>query len=145
MAAAPAYAPTPVLWCGLIPGTADTSWTAPTHVTALGTAGTAGTKIVQIDVIPAGGTVVAGLVNIFAYDGTTYQPAVLATTDGTHHHLHESVTIAAGTISTTAAPVKQTYYYDNLVLPSSSWALTVTGTVSSNAGLVEVNAFGASL
>ena len=132
MAAAPAYAPTPVLWCGLIPGTADTSWTAPTHVTALGTAGTAGTKIVQIDVIPAGGTVVAGLVNVFAYDGTTY-------------HLHESVTIAAGTISTTAAPVKQTYYYDNLVLPSSSWALTVTGTVSSNAGLVEVNAFGASL
>ena len=72
MAAAPAYAPTPVLWCGLIPGTADTSWTAPTHVTALGTAGTAGTKIVQIHVIPAGGTVVAGLVNVFAYDGTTY-------------------------------------------------------------------------
>ena len=132
MAAAPAYAPTPVLWCGLIPGTADTSWTAPTHVTALGTAGTAGTKIVQIDVIPAGGTVVAGLVNIFAYDGTTY-------------HLHESVTIAAGTISATVAPVKQSYTYDNLVLPSSSWALVVTGTAASNVGLVEVNVFGASL
>jgi hypothetical protein len=130
MSAAPAYAATPVVWSGLVPGTADTSWTAPTHTTSLGSAGSNGTKIVQIDVIPAG-TVVAGLVNVFAYDGTTY-------------HLHESITIAAYTSSTTAAPPKQTYAYDNVVLPSG-WSLVITTTVSGNVSLVEVNAFGASL
>lgn len=130
MAAAPAYAATPVAWCGLVPGTADTSWTAPTNQATLGSAGASGTKITQIDVIPAG-TVVAGLVNIFAYDGSAY-------------HLVESVTIAAYTSSTTAAPPKQTFIYDNLVLPNG-WSLRITNTVAGNVSLVTVNAFGASL
>ena len=130
MAAAPAYAATPVVWSGLVPATNDTSWTAPSNVTTLGSAGANGTKVVQVDVIPAG-TVVAGLVNVFLYDGTTY-------------HLHESVTIAAATISTTAAPVKQSFYYDNLVLPSG-WSLVVSNTVSGNVSIIEVNAYGASL
>jgi hypothetical protein len=130
MAAAPAYAATPVAWCGLVPATADTSWTAPTNVTTLGSAGSNGTKITQVDVIPAG-TVVAGLVNVFLYDGSTY-------------HLHESVVIAAYTSSTTAAPPKQSFTYDNLVLPSG-WSLRVTTTVSGNVSLVKVNASGASL
>lgn len=130
MAAAPAYAATPVAWTGLVPGTADTSWTAPAHVTTLGSAGASGTKIVQVDVIPVG-TVVAGLVNVFLYDGAVY-------------HLHEPVTITAATLSTTAGPVKQTYTYDNLVLPNG-WSLVVTTTVSGNVSLVEVNAYGASL
>ena len=130
MAAAPAYAATPVVWSGLVPGTLDASWTAPSHVTTLGSAGSNGTKITQVDVIPAGSPS-AGLVNVFAYDGTTY-------------HLHESVTIAAATISTTAAPVKQSFYYDNLVLPSG-WSLVVSNTVSGNVSIIEVNAYGASL
>ncbi len=134
MATAPQYAIGPVAWTGLVPATADTSWTAPTNKTTLGTAtsagGSTGTKITEIDVIPAG-TVVNGLVNIFLYDGTTY-------------HLHESVPIAAATLSTTVGPVKQTYTYDNLVLPSG-WSLVVTTTVSGNVSLVEVNAYGASL
>lgn len=130
MAAAPAYAATPVAWCGLVPGTADTSWIAPTNVTVLGTAGSNGTKITQVDVIPAG-TTVAGLVNAFLYDGAAY-------------HLHESVTVAAGTVSTTAAPVKQTYTYDNLVLPNG-WSLRVANTIAGNVSLVEVNVYGASL
>jgi hypothetical protein len=130
MATAPAYAATPVAWTGLVPGTADTSWTAPTNATTLGSAGASGTKITQVDVIPAG-TNVAGLVNVFLYDGTAY-------------HLHESVTIPAYSSSTTAAPVKQSFYYDNLVLPSG-WSLRVTNTVSGNVNLVEVNAYGASL
>ena len=121
MAAAPAYAATPVTWSGLVPSTADTSWTAPSHTTSLGSAGANGTKITQVDVIPAG-TVVAGLVNVFLYDGTTY-------------HLHESVTIAAYTSSTTAAPAKQSYASDNLVLPNG-WSLVVTNTVSGNVSLV---------
>ena len=35
--------------------------------------------------------------------------------------------------------------YDNLVLPTSSWSLRVTSTVSGNVSLIEVNAVGASL
>ena len=89
MAAAPVYADTPNPGCGLVPGTADTSFTAPANKTTILTAGANGTKVTQIDVIPVG-TVVAGLVNVFAYDGTTY-------------HLVESVTIAAATVSTNMA------------------------------------------
>lgn len=131
MAAAPAYAATPVAWCGLVPGTADTSFTAPASVATLGTAGSNGTKINQVDVIPVG-TVAAGLVNVFAYDGTAY-------------HLVVSATITAATVNTTTAPVPQSFYFDNLVLPSGSWSLRVTNTVAGNVSLVEVNAFGASL
>lgn len=131
MASAPAYAATPVAWCGLVPGTADSSFTAPTNVTTLGTAGASGTKITQIDVIPVG-TVVAGLVNVFAYDGSTY-------------HLVESVLIAAATVNTTTQPVKQSFYYDNVTLPSNSWSLRCTTTVAGNVSLLEVNAWAASL
>lgn len=130
MAVAPAYAATPVAWTGLVPAVQDTSWTAPSHVSTLGSAGASGTKITEIDVIPAG-TVVAGLVNVFLFDGTAY-------------HLHESVAIAAYNSSVTAAPAKQVFSYDNLVLPSG-WSLVVTTTVAGNVSLVEVNAYGASL
>ena len=121
---------TPVRLVRADPRNADTSWTAPTHVTALGSAGTAGTKIVQIDVSPPRNRR-GGPVNVFAYDGTTY-------------HLHESVTIAAGTISATVAPVKQTYYYDNLVLPSRAGPHGHRHRRRPTS-LVEFNAFGASL
>lgn len=130
MAAAPAYAATPVAWCGLVPASADTSFTAPSAVTTLGSAGANGTKVTQVDVTPVG-TVVAGLVNVFAYDGSAY-------------HLVESVTIAAATVNTTTAPAKQSFTYDNLVLPNG-WSLRVTNTVAGNVSLVTVNAFGASL
>lgn len=116
--------------CGLVPSTLDTSFTAPTHVTSLGSAGSNGTKITEIDITPVA-TVVAGLVNLFIYDGTAY-------------HLLTSVTIAAATVSTTAAPVTQTYTFDNLVIPSS-WSLACTNTISGNQSLLTVNAFGADL
>lgn len=130
MATAPAYAATPVIWAGLVPGTADTSWTSPSNVTTLGSAGANGTKITQVDVEPVG-TVVAGVVNVFLYDGSAY-------------HLLESVTIAAATLSTTAAPSKQTFKYDSLVLPNG-WSLRATNTVAGNVSLVTVTAYGASL
>lgn len=130
MAAAPAYASTPVAWCGLVPATADTSFTAPTNVTTLGSAGSSGTKVTQVDVTPVG-TVAAGLVNVFAYDGTAY-------------HLVASVAIASATVNSTTAPVTQSLYFDNLVLPSG-WSLRATNTVVANESLITVNAFGASL
>jgi len=132
MATAPAYAATPVAWYGLVPSTADTSWTAPTHVTSLGTAGSGGTKINEIDVTPVG-TVVAGLVNIFAYNGSAYYLIP-----------NGSVTVAAYTTSTTAPAPVTVLTFDNLVLPSSSWSLAVSNTVSGNVSLVLVTAFGAS-
>lgn len=130
MAAAPSYASTPVNWSGLVPLTASASFTAPANVTTLGSAGANGTKISQVDVIPVG-TVVAGLVLVFLFDGTTY-------------HLHEPVTIAAATVNASTAPVKQSFYYDNLVL-ETGWSLAVSTTEASNESLIEVNAFGASL
>lgn len=131
MATSPVYTATPVQWSGLVGATLDTSFTAPTHGVTIGTAGSNGTKIVQIDVIPVG-TVVASLVNIFLFNGTTY-------------YLLESVTIAAATVNTTTAPVKQSFTYDNVVLPSNSWTMVITNTVAGNQSLVLVNAFGASL
>ena len=128
MAAAPAYAVTPRAMCGLVPATADTSWTAPANTTTLGSAGASGTKISQIDVTPVG-TVVAGIVNIFAYDGSAY-------------HLVTPVTIAAVTLSTTVPPVPQVVAYDNFVLPSG-WSLRCTVTVAGNVSLTTVNAWGA--
>lgn len=130
MATAPAYASTPVIWAGLVPATLDTSFTAPTNVTILGSAGTNGTKISQIDVEPVA-TTVAGLVNVFMYDGSAY-------------HLLDSFTMSIATVSTTAAPVKQTNYYDNLVLPSG-WSLRCSVTIAGDQSVITVTAYGASL
>lgn len=131
MASAPVYAVTPVIWSGLVPATNDISWTSPSHVTTLGSASTLGTKVDEIDVIPAG-TVVAGLVNLFAYDGTNY-----------HLLPNGSVQINAYSASATAPPPTTTVTYDNLVLPSG-WSLVCTTTVAGNESLINVIAFGAS-
>lgn len=128
MATAPSFAATPHLMFGLVPGSADTSYTAPTVVTILGSAATTGTKISEIDVIPVG-TTVAGVVNIFAYDGSAY-------------HLVTPVTIGAGSVNTTNPPLPQVFVYDNLLLPSG-WSLRCTTTVAGNGSLVTVNAAGA--
>jgi hypothetical protein len=131
MAAAPAYAATPLLGTALINnGTADTSFSAPTHTTSLFTAGTNGTKLAQIDLIPAG-TISSGgvVVNLFLYNGTSY-------------FLHESVLIAAITPATQVASLKYSLYYDSCVLPTT-WSLVATETVATQP--VQVNAYGASL
>jgi hypothetical protein len=51
--------------------TADTSLTAPTTVSTIVTAGASGTRIDYIDVQGVANTV-AGLINLFVFDGTTY-------------------------------------------------------------------------
>jgi hypothetical protein len=66
--------------------TADTSLTAPTTVGTIVTAGASGTRIDYID-IQGVATTVAGLINLFVYDGTTYvlwnQVPVIAVTSST--------------------------------------------------------------
>lgn len=131
MASTPSFAATPILGAGLVPGTADTSLTAPTNVTSLFTAGSSGTKVEEI-VFQGVGTTVASVVNVFAYDGSTY-------------HLIDQVLVSAVTSSTTAVAWRAVRQYTNLVLPSSSWSLRVTNTVAGNVSLIKVSAFGASL
>src|ERR1700691_3209320 len=133
MAAAPAYAATPLLGTALINnGTADTGFgsTAPSHTTTLFSAGSNGTKLVQVDLIPAG-TISSGgvVVHLFLYNGTAY-------------FLHESVLIAAITPATQGASLKHRYYYDSCALPVT-WSLVATQTVATQP--VQVNAYGPSL
>jgi hypothetical protein len=134
MATAPAYAATPLLGAALISnGTADSFpfTTAPAHATTLFTAGSNGTKLVQVDLIPAG-TISSGgvVVVLFLYNGTSY-------------FLHEAVLVPAVTPASQVAPAKISYYYDSCVLPSNSWSLVATETVATQP--VQVNAYGASL
>ena len=64
------YASTPKVGSATLT-TADTSLTAPTTVGTIVTAGASGTRIDYIDVQGVA-TTVAGLINLFIYDGTNY-------------------------------------------------------------------------
>lgn len=64
------YASTPKFGSAILT-TADTSLTAPTTVGTVLTAGASGTRIDYIEVQGVA-TTVAGLVNLFVFDGTTY-------------------------------------------------------------------------
>ena len=130
MATAPAFAATPVCWSGLVPATLDTSLTAPSNVTALGTAGASGTKIEEI-VCQAVGTTIAGVVNIFLYDGSTY-------------HFYDFFIIPAYTSSTTVGAWRASRGYQNLILPSNSWSLRCTVTIAGDQSMVKVTATGGS-
>jgi hypothetical protein len=79
------YASTPKFGSATLT-TADTSLTAPSTVGTIVTAGASGTRIDYID-IQGVATTVAGLINLFVYDGSTYvlwqQVPVFAVTSST--------------------------------------------------------------
>jgi hypothetical protein len=79
------YASTPRVGAALLT-TADTSLTAPSTVGTVLTTGANGSRIDYIEVMGVA-TTVAGLVNLFIYDGTTYnlwqQIPIQAVTTGT--------------------------------------------------------------
>ena len=127
MADSPVFAVTPRIGSVSI-ATADSSYTAPTNVGTLITGVTAGTRITEI-VIKSAATSAAAVVRIFLYDGTTYW-------------LFDEVLIAAATGSSTVAQFRTRVTYDNLVLPSSSWSVRVTTSVSQ---ATHVTALGADL
>lgn len=81
------YASTPKVGSALLT-TADTSLTAPTTVGTVFTAAASGSRIDYIEVMGVA-TTVAGLINLFIYDGTTYS-------------LWQQVPVQAITTSTTA-------------------------------------------
>ena len=85
MAATAQYSATPKFGSANLT-TADTSLTAPSTVGTIVTAGASGTRIDYID-IQGVATTVAGLINLFVYDGTNYvlwnQVPVIAITSST--------------------------------------------------------------
>lgn len=114
------YAATPVFGATLLT-TADTSLTAPSTVGTVLTAGSNGTRIDYIDIQGVANTV-AGIVNLFIYDGTTY-------------HLWQQIPIVAVTSSTTATAFSTTTSTNNspnvmpMIIPTG-YSLRATTTVA---------------
>ena len=81
------YASTPRVGSALLT-TADTSLTAPSTVGTVLSAGASGTRIDYIEVMGVA-TTIAGLINLFIYDGSTY-------------FLWQQIPVQAVTSSTTA-------------------------------------------
>ena len=127
MAASPVFAVTPRMTAVSI-ATADSSYTAPTNVGTLITGASTGTRVAEI-VVKCAATSAAAIVRIFLYDGSTYW------------HFDE-VTIAAATGSATVQQTRVSTTYNNLILPSASWSVRVTTSVSQ---ATHVTALGADL
>ena len=127
MAASPVFAVTPRMTAVSI-ATADSSYTAPTNVGTLITGASTGTRVSEI-VVKCAATSAAAIVRIFLYDGSTYW------------HFDE-VTIAAATGSATVQQTRASTTYNNLILPSASWSVRVTTSVSQ---ATHVTALGADL
>ena len=127
MATAPAFAVTPRVGSVSV-ATADSSYTAPTNVGTLMTGASTGTRIAEI-VVKCAATSAAAIVRIFLYDGSAYW-------------LFDEVVVAAATGSATVAQTRVSTLYNNLVLPSASWSVRVTTSVSQ---ATHVTALGADL
>ena len=117
MATSPIYATTPKVGSVAAAGF-DTSLTAPSTTATVLTGGTSGSKVEEI-IIQGTGTVAAGVVNLWLYDGSNYS-------------LFDQILLTAVTSSTTAVAFRAVRQYTNLWLPSNSWTLRVTHTVTAN-------------
>jgi hypothetical protein len=127
MAVSPSFAATPRIGNVSI-ATAEASYTSPTNFGTLITGASTGTRIAEI-VVKNAATSSAAIVRIFLHDGTTYW-------------LFDEVTIAAATGSATVQQTRVSTSYNNLILPSASWSIRVTTSVSQ---ATHVTALGADL
>lgn len=127
MATSPAFAVTPRIGSVSV-ATADSSYTAPTNVGTVMVGASGGTRIAEV-VVKAVATSAAAIVRLFLYDGTTYW-------------LFDEVTVAAATGSATVQQTRVSTTYNNLILPSASWSLRATISVSQ---ATHVTALGADL
>ena len=127
MATSPAFATTPRIGAVSI-ATADSSYTAPSNVGTVLTGASTGTRIAEV-VVKCVATSAAAIVRLFLYDGTTY-------------YLFDEVTVAAATGSSTVQQTRVSVVYNNLILPSASWSLRATTSVSQ---ATHVTALGADL
>lgn len=128
MAAEPAFAVTPRMSAVSI-ATAESSLTAPTNVGTLITGVAAGTRVAEI-VVKCAAASSAAIVRVFLFDGTTYW-------------LFDEISVAAvASPGASTATTRVSTLYSNLVLPSSSWSIRVTTSVSQ---ATHVTALGADL
>ena len=128
MASSPAFAATPNISSNVLSATADSSYTAPTHSVTVFTAGSSGSVINVVDFVGAG-TTVAGVVQLYLYDGSTY-------------HAWISQLVTAVTPSTTQVPFYASQTFNSRFI-KSAWSLVATSFVASQ--LVNVIAFGEDL
>lgn len=129
MATSPAFAVTPRLGSVSV-ATADASMTAPTSVGIVLTGVAAGTRISEVVAkIAVASTSTAAIVRVFLYDGTTY-------------YLFDELVLASAVGSASVASTRVSAVYNNLILPSASWSLRVTTSVSQ---ATHVTALGADL
>jgi len=127
MATSPAFATTPRIGAVSI-ATADSSYTAPSNVGTVLAGVAAGTRVAEV-VVKCAATSSAAIVRLFLYDGTNYW-------------LFDEVTVAAATGSSTVQQTRVSVVYNNLILPSASWSLRATTSVSQ---ATHVTALGADL
>jgi hypothetical protein len=127
MATSPAFATTPRIGAVSI-ATADSSYTAPSNVGTVITGVAAGTRIAEV-IVKCAATSAAAIVRLFLHDGTSYI-------------LLDEVTVAAATGSSTVQQTRVSVVYNNLILPSASWSLRATTSVSQ---ATHVTALGADL
>lgn len=114
------YTQAPVIGDATTGGTGDTGYggtggTAPTTAVTVLAGSTNGTKVDEVVVEPVG-TVTAGVVNLFLFDGTTYW-------------LFDQFVYAAQAVSQTAGQFRFDRQYPNLILPNG-WSLRATQTVT---------------
>lgn len=134
MSTAPAFASIPTVGAAIASGTADTSLTAPTNVATLVFApvvGASGAKIEEIR-FEATATTVAGTVNLFLYDGTTY-------------HVIDQIAVSLITLSTVVPSWSTVRQYRNLWIPQSTWSLRFGVSIAGLQSIIKVVAFGANL
>lgn len=125
MASSPQFAVTPRIGAVSI-ATADASYTAPSSVGTLITGASTGTRIAEI-VVKNAATSTAAIVRVFLYDGSTYW-------------LFDEITVAAATGSSTVQQTRVSTTYNNLILPSSSWSVRVTTSVSQTTHVIALGA-----
>ena len=125
MASSPIFATTPKVGSAAVSATADTGWTSPSNAVTILTGGASGSKIEEV-VFQGIGVTLAGMVNLFVYDGSTYS-------------LIDQVKFLGVTGSTTASNERFVRQYSNLLIPSSSYTLRASSMVASQ--LVRVTAF----
>lgn len=125
MATNPAFAATPRIGAASA-ATADSSFTSPTNVVTVLTGASTGTKINEV-VVKSAATSSAAILRLWLYDGSTYW-------------LFDEIAIAAVTGSATLAQNRVSTTYSNLVLPSASWSLRASVSVSQTTHVIALGA-----
>ena len=135
MATDPAFASTPNNGAPVRLGSAETNLNTAAQASTIFTAGSNGSFIYEIDVQASttsiSPTTVAGLIYIFAFDGT-------------NPWLRDVYTVNAVTASSTTAPYSFAKSYTTLFL-KSGWSLKASQSIAGNANLLTVTVFGADI